>query len=307
MTLPQELSFPWNGIYVPSSGNSAAKGKYSADVWSMWANLLCGYDYSAELCPGILPWYLNGLVATLPGGSVVTIDTGSAVLLGRRYLNDAALSFNIPAPAAAQRRERIVLQCDWTTQIIRLVRKTSIEGVMTYPALVQTYGTIWEIYICSYIAWPVGDPHYPLSNLTDERVICRLPFSSMRWRQGGGPVWYTPDTEDWLLQGANVYRPGATLWALGNTRVTFGAGSQHEHLILTDKFVGFFGNTQGALCFLSCGADIATEMPMYGYVDISLGAFTGTPDLDFHLYTPTPVVGDTVFGFTYLVIGPPQK
>jgi len=114
---------------------------------------------------GVKKNYLNELQVTASGGSAspVTIDTGAAFVYGFDYVNTAAGTLNIPTPAANTRIDRVVLQADWGSQVVRFRRVAGTEGAGT-PALTHTAGTTWEIPLAAVSVTTGGNV-----TVTDER------------------------------------------------------------------------------------------------------------------------------------------
>jgi hypothetical protein len=118
-------------------------------------------------------------------GSNINVNPGAAVCYGR-YYNSALNSLTPSVPVVATTGGRIVLRCDWTAQTIRLVVLQNTDGVGSAPALTQTFGTTWEISLCSYTITTGGtititsdDRQYRLSTfLVDTDAIEDLAISS---------------------------------------------------------------------------------------------------------------------------------
>lgn len=95
---------------------------------------------------GIHKNYLNELKPTGAAPNV-QVDTGSALVSGFPYLNDAAVNVNIPTPIVDTRIDRIVLRASWAAATVRITRIAGVEGGAA-PAIVQTLGVTWDVPIC---------------------------------------------------------------------------------------------------------------------------------------------------------------
>lgn len=92
---------------------------------------------------------LNSLAVT-GTASPLSVNTGIAFVDGTWYVNDAAVSVTVPTPAASTRFDWIVLEKDWATQTVRIVRVAGVEGAGAAPALTQTLGTKWQAPLAYY-------------------------------------------------------------------------------------------------------------------------------------------------------------
>ena len=133
-------------------------------------------EYAAKLAhaygPGVLPTG-NMLEASVLGANSLSVDSGAAVIQGRFYLNDAAVTLT-PASAGAgtSRKDAVVLECDWdgsgsTGQYtVRLITK---EGsAAAYPALTQAVSVRWQEELWRYTIDDAG----AITDLTDVRPFC---------------------------------------------------------------------------------------------------------------------------------------
>lgn len=115
---------------------------------------------------GVHLGYLNAL-ACVSAAPNVTVDTGAAVVWGFPYDNSASVSVNIPTPAVLTRIDRIVLRADWAAQTVRIFRIAGVEGDPA-PAIVQTYGTTWDLKLCTATITIAG-----AITVADERAYCQ--------------------------------------------------------------------------------------------------------------------------------------
>ena len=154
-----QTSQPWEGITV----GDATRAPYSADEWDDMFEALFNSGGTSYEDFGVVGGYLNALEVT-GAASPVTIDTGAALVHGKWYLNNVAETLVVPAPAALDRWDYVVLQCDWTgvgahgvPQTTRIALHQGIEGAGVPPTPTRTDGTLWEIPLASlFVVAPGG-------------------------------------------------------------------------------------------------------------------------------------------------------
>lgn len=129
-----ELSRPWPEV---ATGDG---GEFSDEQWARVWRYLFQQDLAAA---GVIPGVANKLQVT-GATSPVSVNTGAGMVYGRFYENDAAVDVAIPTPAASARIDRVVLECGWTAQTIRITRVAGTEGG-SEPTLTQTGGTTWQV------------------------------------------------------------------------------------------------------------------------------------------------------------------
>ncbi len=119
---------------------------------------------------GVAPGYLNSLAIT-GATSPISMDTGAALVDGRQYKNDAALSITIPTPVTYSRIDRIVLRASWgTTYTVRAYRIAGTEAASPVaPAITQNSGTTYDIKLYQVLITTGG-----VITLTDERVFAQV-------------------------------------------------------------------------------------------------------------------------------------
>lgn len=140
-----ETSAPWDGVAV----GHATRAPYSADEWIQTWQHKFGSDDNVGVLPGVgNDLWVSGVATP------VTVETGAALVKGRWYYNDAALTLAVPSPTPGNERiDYIALECDWTgggfygqAQTVRAMRVAGTEGVAPVPpTLTQTDGTLWQI------------------------------------------------------------------------------------------------------------------------------------------------------------------
>lgn len=95
---------------------------------------------------GVFSGHLNELKVT-PGVGSISVATGRSIVYGAWHQSDTPVSFSIPTPSGATRRDRVIVRKDWTTQTVRLAVLQGVEGG-SQPALVRTLGDKYDISIC---------------------------------------------------------------------------------------------------------------------------------------------------------------
>ena len=100
----------------------------------------------ASYYEGVVPSLLNECAGTVGGANTFAINTGSGVVDGKLYENDASVNVNIPSTSSDTRIDRIVLRADWTAQTIRITRIAGTQSsTPSAPAVTQTAGSTYDI------------------------------------------------------------------------------------------------------------------------------------------------------------------
>ena len=141
----------WDGTTI----GDAVEAAYDSDEWDdIFSDV-----FNSDLNRGVLPERYDELVGDVPGLNTFRIGTGSALVKGKWYNNDAAVSFVLAAATPGNwRRDRIVLSSTWadindatrdpavqTAQTIRLIRLINPAENVAPPAVTQSDGVLWEI------------------------------------------------------------------------------------------------------------------------------------------------------------------
>lgn len=165
-----EYSMYWGGTVT----GDASLAPYSDDEFSDNWRILFQQDRAVD---GHIQTYLNKLVVT-GAASPVTVATGSALVDGKMYVNDAPTTVVIPTPAVSTRYDRLVLRKNWVAQTVRLTRIAGVEGAGVPPAVTQIDGTTWDIPLYTVIITIAGaitlvdNRIYAASPLTDIHPVC---------------------------------------------------------------------------------------------------------------------------------------
>lgn len=141
-----QLSLPWDST---SPGDA---GAYSSAQWAQgWRYLmgLAAHRANVGVMLGSGDSGVEGLhvQATSPASANIEVTTGSALVNGRLYINDATETLTVGANGSGNPRiDTVVLQADFTAQTVRLILKAGATAVSpTPPALTQTANVLWEI------------------------------------------------------------------------------------------------------------------------------------------------------------------
>lgn len=287
-----EYSFPW-------TDNLGDGGPYAAGTWDDIYEALFTSDATKEAV-------LRGL-AVSGTASPVSVAAGSAVVKGKIYRNTAALDVSVPTPTSQARYDRIVLQADWSTQTVRVVRLAGTEGSGSPPTLTQTDGVKWEISLAKLYVTTGG-----AITVTDERVFARYggeahlrgqiimwsgtlsghypvdPRSGVadtRWHICNGDVEngvQTPNLQDrFVICAGSTYSAGATGGsATKNLAHTHGVGtlaaaneSSHTHAVnITSEAVqaGLHNHSISSVShFNILQGQIAQSPPVYGLLNMT--------------------------------------
>ena len=131
-----EYSFPWDGN--SASAGTGDCGPYSSDDFSDKYAPYFSNDATTEF---VVPLYANKLSVASTAAATVGIQTGAAMVHGHWYELSASTTYAVPAVVGQTTLYRIVLDCDWTAQTVRIGR---IGSTATCPALTQTDAASWE-------------------------------------------------------------------------------------------------------------------------------------------------------------------
>lgn len=158
-----EKSYLWT-----TGGAGDGSATYTRADWQKIAKIL-GAVFGHE---GVSPSWLNALEGTVTGANTVSINTGGAIVDGKPYDNDAAVSVNIPSAVGIgnTRIDRIVLRADWTAQTVRITRIAGTDAASpAAPAITQTSGTTYDIKLYQALVNTSGTV-----TLTDERELAEV-------------------------------------------------------------------------------------------------------------------------------------
>lgn len=165
-----ETSRFWQGTTIGDAG------AYSSDQFSDYMRGILSSDTNYPN-RGVLKEVLNELkvIAKSPATTQIEVGAGKALVYGREYSNDSAVSFTISANASGNPRiDLVVLRADWVAQTIRLVVKEGTPaGSPAVPTLTQSAGTLWEIPLAQ-IAVASGFSSITTANITDRREFANL-------------------------------------------------------------------------------------------------------------------------------------
>ena len=191
-----ERSLPWPGTTVGDAG------AYSGDQWRLVLKSL-GAQLNAN--EGVLGGILNSLRPTSPGDNQVRIDTGRAIVDGRLYETDVAVTKTITSPTVGTTGKRLVLRKSWAAQTVRITEITSADGTATIPALTQTDLTTWDIPLVSFTITTAG----VIGALTEEREFTRPAYITFQHVEAGAVL--TPGVKARMEIPADIEIVGWTL------------------------------------------------------------------------------------------------
>jgi hypothetical protein len=123
---------------------------------------------TAPASEGVLYGIGNNL-AVSGATSPVAVNTGSALVYGIFYTNDASVNVTIATPASSTRVDVIVLRVSWAAQTVRITRVAGTEGAGV-PAITQVANTTWDIPLANVSITTGG-----AITLTDRRTYVKHP------------------------------------------------------------------------------------------------------------------------------------
>ncbi|MDM7940133.1 MAG: hypothetical protein QUS07_07315 [Methanothrix sp.] len=129
-----QISYFWGGEVTGDCG------PYSDDTFSDFISSLMQSDRTTQ---SVITGSLNELAVTNPGGTVIRVDTGRALVDGKLYENTAVVDFNVAAPGSGTNYYTLVLRKDFAAQTVRLALLGPSSA--DYPDVTQTDGTLWEV------------------------------------------------------------------------------------------------------------------------------------------------------------------
>lgn len=236
-----ERSIAW----TTNATGDGTSGGYSA---ANWQNMNLKMFITNPATEGVLYGIGNNL-AVSGSASPVAVNTGSGIVYGIWYENDASVNVTIPTPASLTRIDRIVLRASWSAQTVRITRIAGTEGGGA-PALTQSAGTTWDIPLAQVSITTGG-----VITLTDQRTWIKHP-----------------GVYGWLSQALTI---GGALTVNGNItsnggRLAISAPSAVNDVLYDEMLlqIGTDG-TLGALNFMVRGVPSATG----GNRTVHLGAF----------------------------------
>lgn len=137
------------------------------------------WNMRVERPQGIFADSTLGVIASAaPGGMIVRVTPGHAMIRGFLYANDANKDITITANASGSARiDTIVLRLVPTSNICTAQVLTGTPGAGA-PALTQVVGGTWDFPICD-VAVANGAASILTGNLTDRRVFSVWPASAL--------------------------------------------------------------------------------------------------------------------------------
>lgn len=221
-----QKSFFWNGASIGDADTwTPGRGYHMAneDYESPWVDLMMRALLNGTGNRGVLLGWANELAVT-GAASPIQVDTGSAIIYGLFYDNDAAMNVAVDTPTDATRVDRLVIRRDWAAQTARVTLLEGIEGTGAAPAMTQspapTGSGIYDIPLATVSITTGG-----VITLTDEREFCE----------------FTTVPEDDSLATAHLVNEGAD-WESRETRTkTFMLGAGDLQPISTPN--GYFDYT----------------------------------------------------------------
>ena len=153
-----EMSYFWGGTTVGDHGT------YTDDQFSILLRALFQDDLTSQ---GVIHGKLNELAVTNPVGTTIRVASGLAMVDGKLYSNGADVDLTVVAPGGGSNYYTIVLQKDFVTQTIRIVKLGPDAG--SPPVVTQTDGVVWEISIATVRITSAG-----VITVTDTRDFCHF-------------------------------------------------------------------------------------------------------------------------------------
>lgn len=283
-----QTSRPWDGT------NAGDRGPYSDQQWRKVFGAFVNGVYADE---GILRKYsadgLLGLEVSAGAGLSIDVNAGYAVVQGFYYENDATVNLSLtPNQTTNARIDLIVLRADWTTQTVRLARKTGTASTSpSAPVLTQTNLVTWEIPLAQ-VAIAAGATSVAAGNIVDARRFLANDAKKQRTEiigttPGGTPQTVTVEHGDIAAAISRLYNPaifnnidvgGNDRWVVNIIGVIQTPGDNPVTPVLTHGLARV--NLDSAV---SAGDMLGVQASGYnsensGYYPFGLALEDGTPD-----------------------------
>lgn len=223
-----ERSIAW----TTNATGDGTSGGYSA---ANWQNMNLKMFITNPATEGVLYGVGNNL-ATAGASSPVAVNTGSALVYGIWYENDASVNVTIPTPASSTRVDVIVLRASWAAQTVRITRIAGTEGGGA-PALTQTANTTWDIPLANVSITTGG-----VITLTDRRTWVKHP-GVYGWLQQAN-AWAGNQTVTGTITATSLAVDANFNSALvgGNPQVTFDPGDALYYVRSTNSLATYINN-----------------------------------------------------------------
>lgn len=150
-----QLSFPWPYTTGPQIGDGR---NYTDAEWDEYFEAVHQGMHPAS--SGLLRCW-NELVVTSPTANTLSVNTGKAMVKGKYFTNDAAVTLSpTSAGAGTVRYDSVILECDWTggggtgQYTVRLAYKQG--SAAAYPTMTQTDNTLWQLRLYNYTISDTG-------------------------------------------------------------------------------------------------------------------------------------------------------
>lgn len=200
-------SSPWDGIAV----GDAINAPYSSNEWAhLWA-LLSGAgstfpNYGILLGSGDGTYDPLQVIAS--GGSNVDVSVGAALVNGKLYETDAAITLAVGANASGNPRiDTVVLRTDYIAQTIRAVIVQGTPAASPVRPTLTQDASVWEIPLAD-LALANGFSSVVQADITDRRRS--VQYASAGWQPYAYPLNYIPNGN---YSGSNI-NLGSSAWAL---------------------------------------------------------------------------------------------
>lgn len=216
-----ETSWPWDGI---TDGDAALLAPYDEQEWDDNERMMFGSGGNNGVLAN--PYGLNKLAVTQRGAGAnmsVDVDTGAALVYGKRYKSTATVNLAIAANASGNPRiDRVVAV--WNRQAVgyagvtpninpKTCRVAVLQGVPAgapaAPALTQNPATVYMIPLAQvYVA--NGAVSITNANITSEREFVQFATERTRYLFVPATVGYN-QTDDSVINLSNSAQGGIQL------------------------------------------------------------------------------------------------
>lgn len=171
----------FSGFWTTGGATGDQVAGYTQAHWSTAGSIFAACSGFEGVAPG---WEGTAeFLTTDAGGGNLSVGTGAAMVDGKWFENDAAVTVNIPTPAAGKERiDRIVARTVWANFTVRITRIVgTAAAIPVAPAITQTSGATYDIPLYQVRITDGG-----VITLTDERVFAGAQVDGVTLENAAG-------------------------------------------------------------------------------------------------------------------------
>lgn len=191
-----ETSWWWDGH---ATGDSITNTPYDMDQWATIQKMLFTPDPNNQ---GVIGGTLDSLAITASSASVITVDSGAAIVNGRLYHNDSQVSFNI---SGAVMYWIVGLLADVNVHTVRAFARGGYADSATALASLAHFTDYWEIPLAIVLTDSTG----VIASIDDRRLFVQRPEVSSEFVPVTGGYDTTVPTDLFVADKRGMVMPDA--------------------------------------------------------------------------------------------------